>query len=683
MRIPLEWLKEYVDINMTDGELAQKLTLGGLEVTAVEDTSYGKIFEVEVTSNRPDWLSLLGIAREIYALEGKGKLKIPDTSLPHKKGFEELFNITIADKEKCPRYTARIIEEVKIEPSPEWLKKKVESFGLRSICNVVDITNLVLFEYGQPLHAFDLNKLSGNLIVVRMAKNGEKIKTIDGAQRSLDKDILVIADSEKLIAIAGVMGSENSEVDFNTKNVILESACFDGPSIRRTSRKIGLGTDSSYRFERSVDWEAVRKASDRAAQLICQYAGGKIRNEFFDSAPGERSLKRIKIKKQEVCEILAVEIDSEKIKKILKRLGISSITSGKASFEFEIPSHRRDLNIAVDLVEEIARIFGYDNIPIHLPVVKPNLELECSSLHKTEDIIREALKALGFNEVINYSLTSSDVLRNLRIKSDDVISIQNPLSSEMAVLRPSLLPGIVQSLSYNLNRRIEQVKIFELAHVYSRENGKVIEKLNLSFGLSGLKYIYDWEDKPKNLDFFDGKGTIEVLFKTLGISNFNFSESGFLSLFNPSDAAAIMCKEKIVGYMGEVCKELLEEFDINSPVFVGELFINPLFSFMDFDKKFASFSTYPFIIRDIAILIDENIPAAHVMAVIKRNGKELVKDIRLFDRYAGQQIPSGCVSLAFSIKYQSGKKTLTDEEVNEVHSKVCLALREELKAQIR
>lgn len=683
MRVPLEWLKEYVDINVTSDELVQKLTLGGLEVTAIEDTPFGKIFEVEATSNRPDWLSLLGIAREIYALEGKGKLKWPNTSLPHKRGFEKIFNIIIMDREMCPRYTARIIENVKVESSPDWLKKKVESMGLRSICNVVDITNFVLFEYGQPLHAFDLNKIVGSQIVVRLAKNGEKIKTLDGIERTLNKETLVIADVQKPIAIAGVMGSENSEVDFNTTNVILESACFDATSVRKTSRKIGLITDSSYRFERTVDWEAVRQANDRAAYLICKYAGGRLREEFFDSAPAKRSLKKIKISQQEISEILAIEIDSEEIRNILKRLGISLKKSTKTSFECEIPSYRRDLTIAVDLIEEIARIFSYDKIPIRLPVVKPNLELECSKLHKTEDVIKEIFVSLGFNEVINYSLTGSEVLRNLRLKLDDVIPIQNPISSEVAVLRPSLLSGIVQSLSYNLNRRVEQVKIFELAHVYSRETRKIEEKLNVSFGLSGLKYIYDWEDKPKNLDFFDAKGTVEALFKALRISNFNFSETGFLNLFNPSNAAAIMLKEKMVGYIGEVCKELLEDFNINTPVFVGELFVDSIFPFIDFNRKFVPFSSYPFVARDIAVVIGESIPASNIISVIRRIGKELVKDIRLFDRYIGSQVSCGCVSLAFNIKYQSEKKTLTDEEVNELHSKICLALQEELKVQIR
>jgi phenylalanyl-tRNA synthetase beta chain len=683
MRVPLFWLKEYVDIEIPSTELVEKLTMAGLEVTSCFGTPYGEIFEIEITTNRSDLLSLLGIAREIYAIQGKGKLKFPTPNLLHKKGFDKFLKISILNREKCPRYTARIIEGVKIQPSPDWLKKRIESLGLRPVCNVVDITNFVLFEYGQPLHTFDLDKLSDSQLLVRLAKAGEKITTIDDIERTLDKDTLVIADSQKPIAIAGIMGGKNTEVSRTTKNILLESAYFNGSSIRQSSRKLALNTHSSYRFERGVDWQAVKEASDRAAQLISQIAGGKIRNEFFDSQPKKKPLRKIKLAKDEPSKILGVKIQPAKIKKILKDLSISLKGSNKNTFVFEIPSFRQDLKIEVDLVEEIARIWGYDRIPMDLPPIKSAFKLEDSKLDKIGNVTRQVLISLGFNEVITYSLINRDVLRNLRIKSKDVIPVQNPLSSEVEILRPLLLPSIVQTLSFNLKRRVEQVKIFELAHVYSKREQQLEEKLNLGFGLSGSKYIYDWQNKPKNIDFFDIKGVVEVLLGRLGLFNLNFSNVGLPSLFNPHKAATIMYKGEKVGYIGEVCEELLEEFDVNVPLLVGELFFENISSLVNFDKRFTPFPAHPFVVRDIAILIDENIPAHYVLSVIKKTGKGLIKDIKLFDRYAGRQIPEGCVSLAFSIKYQSEEKTLTDREANEVHSRICLALQKELKAKIR
>jgi len=683
MRIPLFWLKEYIKVKIPAARLAQRLTMTGLEVTSVEKTPHGEIFEMEVTPNRPDCLSLIGIAREVYALGEGGKLKIPTSNLPHKKGFNKLLGVSILNKKACPRYTARIIEGVKILPSPAWLEKKIKSLGLRPVCNVVDITNFVLFEYGQPLHVFDLDNLSGSQLLIRPAKTGEKIITVDGVERILDKNTLVIADSQKAIAIAGIMGGKNSEVGWETKNILLESAYFDGTSIRRASRKMGLSTDSSYRFERVIDRQAVREASDRAAGLICQYAGGKIRGEFFDSQPRKRPLRKISLRKEEPSKILGVKVETRKIKKILEDLGLLLKSSNKDTFKFEVPSFRQDLKIEVDLIEEIARIWGYDKIPSNLPALKPTFELEHSKLHKLESITRGVFTSLGFNETITYSLLSRTSLKNLRIKLNKIISVQNPLSSEVEILRPTLIPSIIRVLSFNLNRRFEQVKIFELAHVYSKTTNQLEEKINLGFALSGSKNIYDWQHKPKNITFFDIKGVIEVLFKELGISNFSFSQVGHLKLFDSGRAATIMCEGKIAGYIGEVCEELLEEFDVDEPLFVGEVYFENLLPLMRLDKKFKSFPVYPFVVRDISIIINKDIPACHVLSVIKKTGKRLIKEIRLFDRYAGQQIPQGHVGLAFSIKYQSEAKTLTDKEVNEVHSKICFVLRDELKAKIR
>ncbi|MFH1856493.1 MAG: phenylalanine--tRNA ligase subunit beta [Candidatus Omnitrophota bacterium] len=683
MRVPLDWLKEYVDIKMPIDEFAHKLTIAGLEVTSIEDTSFGKVIEIEITTNRPDWLSLLGIAREVYALNGKGKLEIPVSNLPHKKNFEQLFKVSVLTEEKCPRYTVRIIEGVKIKPSPDWLKKKIESMGLRPVCNVVDITNFVLFEYGQPLHAFDLDKIEAKEIRVRLAKNGEKITTIDGVERVLYADTLVIADSVKPIAIAGIMGGENTEIDSNTKNIILESAFFYGPFIRGTSRKLGLSSDSSYRFERNVDWEGVLKASDRAAQLICEIAGGNIKEEFFDSTPNKKTAREIKLNKEEIKNVLGVEIKPKKVIEILENLGLSSKGFSKDTFEFEIPSFRQDLQLPIDLIEEIARIWGYENIPLRLPVLKPNLEIEESHLRKAEDTARQIFAAMGFNEIMSYTLVSRDVLRKLRFKLENVLNIQNPLSSEVEMLRPMLVSGIIQSLSFNLNRSAEQAKVFELAHIYWREAEEIKEELSLGFGLSGEKYIYDWANKPKDLTFFDVKAAAEVLFKALGISGVSFSSTGALNFFDPSQSAVILHKGAVLGFIGALCEELLDGFDLNKPIYIGEIFLESIIPLINFDKKFRSFSPYPFITRDIAILIDENIPSVHAVSVIKKIGNEIIEDIRLFDCYAGKQVPKGRVSLAFSIKYQSKNRTLTDEEVNEVHAKICSALHAELKAEIR
>jgi len=679
MRISYDWLKDYVDISIPVEELAHILTMAGLSVDSIEKKGSDSIMEVEITSNRPDWLSYIGIAREIAAITGK-KLKKPVVKNIQTPYTENRIPIKNEDKDLCPRYTARIIKNVSIGESPAWLKNKIESIGLRSVNNVVDITNFCLFETGEPMHAFDLDNLSGKIVTVRRAKKGEKITIIDGTERALDESMLVIADSGAPVAIAGVMGGIKAEVGSHTKNILLEAAYFDPISIRRTSRSMALSTESSYRFERRVDIDNIKYASDRAAQLILELAGGET-HDYIDIGKDRATKKIINLKFGKINRVLGINIAPSKIKAILKSLGLKQKTSSTSALKLEIPEFRQDLQSEIDLVEEVARIYGYDNIPETLPSVVEKTDRIPLSL-KVDNKIREFLKGLGLSEIISYSLLSRKALSQAMIDDKKAIAVINPLSAEQEILRPSAIAGMLNTMRYNINRKNGNLKFFELGKVYFKAGANSFnEKRNLAIGFTGE--IYDgWVDKPRPATLFDLKGILEAFFSSFGIDKFSTREATSKT-FSSAACASIKVDGQPLGLIGQIDEAVLKNFDIKDKVYMLEIDCEALSGLASLGKRFKTIARYPSVLRDISIVIDKNVSNADIISSIRKNAGRLLKEVQLIDKYCGGQIPDGKTSLTYRLEYQNQDKTLEDKEVQETHSRLLNALQKNLGVALR
>ena len=686
MKIPLSWLKDYVDIKEGAQELAHKITMAGLEIENIEKVDSDFVFEAEVTTNRPDWLSILGVAREVSALAGK-KFKAPKSAVGgpafggKQRSKSEKIKISIEDKQGCKRYVGWVIEDVKVGPSPNWLVDKLAKVGVRTVNNVVDITNFVLFEYGQPLHAFDYDKLQGKKIIVRKAAQGEEIITIDGEKRKLDPQKLVIADEKGPVALAGIMGGLNTEVTGTTKNILLESAYFDPPTIRRGSRSLGISTDSSYRFERNVDYETVYTAALRAAYLLEEIAGAKIKEKPVDVRLKKITERKILLSPQSVDKILGARIPAGTMKSILVNLGFIVKSKAKA-FEVIPPSFRNDINIQEDLVEEIARIYQYDKIPVAMP--KPPLEIQSpkTALRLLEDKTRDIIISLGMDEIISYSLLSKDLLGVFSLLNEETVELKNPLSMEQAVMRNSLIPGMLTTVSYNLNRKNLDLRLFELSKVYKKIGPtKPYEEINLCMALAGNR-CDDWQNKKKTVDFYDLKGIVEVLFEKLGIKDYKFSPTTN-SIFSKGACALVVIGKQAVGVIGKIDSGIQRKLDIPQEVFACELEFEKIYFYTDLEKKYRPIPKQQPVLRDISMLVSEDVAADKIKDIVTKAGKGLVLSIRIFDEYHGEKIPAGQKSLAFTIEYFDENKALTDKEINSAHSEICAALSGELKAQIR
>lgn len=688
MKVSLSWLKDYVDVRIRVEELAERLTMAGLEVTSIYKFGREVIFDIEVTPNRTDCLSIIGVAREVAAITKK-KLKLPKAVIRSPQAISRKtkgVKIEIKDKQGCLRYVGRMIVKLNIVSSPLWLKSRLNALGVRAINNVVDITNYCLLELGQPLHAFDYDKLEGAKITIRRAVKGEEITTIDGVRRELDKGILVIADKFKPVAIAGIMGGKDTEVTGKTKRILLESAYFDPVTIRKASKHLGLVTESSYRFERGVNWENVFFASQRAAELIVQFAGGK--EKAVKEAPGLKRQKKaivINLPLNLVNDTLGTSLSENKVKGILKALQFT-VRRGKLKDELRVitPFFRQDITRAIDLVEEIARIYGYEQIPTTIPKATFHSSLfPFQRKIKIENKIRNILTGLGFNEVVSFSLISRNLLTKINLTEAEAIAVENPLSYEQEIMRPTLIPGLLDIIAWNLNRRAERIKIFELSSVYLKTQDRFIEREHLAFAISG-RVFENWVCRVKiEADFFDLKGCLERLLERLGIEEYEFKSTESPYLWPGKAAGLILKGEGEIGLLGAIKREILEEFDISNDVYVCEIKIGKMLSRITKERKFHKISKQPSISRDIALIVRNEIPSKEIVSIIEKKGRGIVNKVKFFDQYLGEQIPPGFRSLAYSIEYQAEERTLEDKEVNEIHSLICKELSEKLKAQIR
>jgi phenylalanyl-tRNA synthetase beta chain len=681
MKVTYSWLKNFVDIKTSPQELAEDLTMAGLEVVALEEiggpacrTGRDFVLEIEITSNRPDWLSVLGVAREVSAIYSL-KLNEPKFKEPKTRGSYPI-NIAVSNKQDCPFYSARIISDVKVGPSPEWLKKRLESLGCRSVNNIVDITNYCLFELGQPLHAFDLDKLGQKEIRVRRANAGEKIVTIDGQTKLLGPEILVIADRHNPIAIAGIMGGKETEVTSETRNILLESAAFNPLLVRRARQKLGLQSESAYRFERGIDLEAVSQASLAAQELILKLASG--------SPSGLRSLGQAKVSHPAINlevaylnKVLGTAISPARVKQILSKLGLRVKTKTRGIFCVKVPGFRQDLSLPIDLVEEVARIYGYARIPPTLPSVKPGRKV--SDKRDLVGGIKNILCGLGLSEAITYSLVDRDLLKKSGIKTEgELIEISNPLSREQEVLRPALLPSLIRVLAYNLNQQQEKVGIFEISDVFFTERNAVKEEPVLGVALCGTDTFFSGQGLNKDeITLVHLKGVLEGLFNRLGVKNFDFG-------FPEGNQTDILINRQPAGFMLDLEPQILNAFDIkNRQVVLAQVNLQKLFAGVNLEKKFLTIPKYPAITRDISLVINEGVPVKELLAAIATKSAPLLNQVKIADYYQGKQIPVGWRGLTISCIYRSDSRTLTEEEVAPVHNNICSLLEERFGVKLR
>lgn len=683
MKLPFSWLKKYIDVKITPQKLAQLLTNAGLEVSEIKKTGNELVFEIEVTSNRPDLLSILGIAREVAAVTDVKNIDIPKAlPLKAKASITKPFSIEIIDKKACPRYIGRLIKDVKIEDSPAWMKAAIESLGSRTINNGADITNYCLYETGQPMHAFDFDKLQGGKIVVRRAKKGESIVTIDGIKRQLDESILIIADEERPVAIAGIMGGIDTEISGSTKNILLESAFFDPVTVRRASRKLGLSTESNYRFERRVDTENVLFASCRAAYLYKEICSGNVNEPFVDVNYIKAGTRAIQLTIQNFERLIGLKISASRIKIILQSLGFTvKPGKGKDSFIITVPSFRNDVAQEEDLIEEIARIEGYEKIENTMPQVKAHVDAASSDEYLSKRKIRQRLMSLGLDEVVTYSLLSGKNLDDANIDAEKRLLIVNPLSIEQEVLRPSLLPSLLKVINTNLNRMNKDVRIFEIGKIYERTAKRFIETDYLAVALCG-NVFGNWKDASRKVTFYDLKGIIESLLEDFGITDYKIERKSS-ACFAAGESAVITVEGQAVAELAKVNKGVLKNYDISEEVYFAQLNIPSFLAYRKTAYRYHPVAKYPAVERDIALVVKKEVNAQAALDIIEEVGGVLVVKVELFDIYTGDQVPDGCKSLAFCIEYQSPDATLTEEEVSRVHNAVQDALISRLDGKLR
>lgn len=648
------------------------------------------VLELGLTPNRSDCMGMINVAREVAALTG-GKINLPHIKKSEQGGScAELIKIDIEDSKLSQRYVGRIIKDVHIAPSPLWLQHRLMAAGVRPINNIVDVTNYVMMETGQPLHAFDYDTLKGKYIKVRNAAPGEVMVTLDGQQRELTPDMLVIADAERPVALAGVMGGLDTEVTGNTKTILLEAAYFNGASIRRTSLNLGLRSEASLRFEKSVDLEQVNLVADRAIQLMEELGAGKAVDGHVDCYPAPEKKEPISLRLSRINEILGTELTEQMVEDYLTALNMDITLVEKGKWSVKIPSYRRDITGEVDLIEEVARLYGYDNIPTTLPCGESTQGRKTRE-QKLDYRLRSELATQGMTEIITYSFINPRHLDWVQIPANhelrETVKIKNPLSEEQGIMRTLLLPGLLDAVQTNLNKRNKNLKLFEVGKVYNSagfpsDNKLPQEKWTLGCIATGNKEK-SWRYGEEEYDFYYLKGSIENLFETLRIDDYVFVKSQELPWLHPGRTATIEVKGKEVGYIGEVHPLVLENYEIEQKVVAVQLDLDLLMETAQDKLSYKSIGKFPAVTRDLAVVVPEEVEARSVEKLIASVGKKLLVRIKLFDVYRGKQIAEGHKSLAFSLSWQAPDKTLTDEEVNNYHKNIEQVLDKEFGGDIR
>ena len=688
MLISYTWLRELTDTRLTSRELRDRLTMVGLAIDSVEQHDSDSVLDVEVPSNRPDCLSHVGIAREVSVIEDVA-LKLPASSPPPSEGAAaQLASVEIQDPELCPRYAARIIRGVKIGPSPDWLVKRLETIGQRSINNVADITNYVLHEVGQPLHAFDYHKLAGHRIVVRRALTGEKIKTLDGAERELTEDMLVIADAERAVALAGIMGGEDSEISVATTDVLIESAYFNPDSVRKTARKLQMDTEASRRFERGADCDGVLRAQQRCVELICEIAGGVATSDSLDLYPKVALTRDVTLHPQRVEALTSLKVPLPEMERILKKLGfVSQQTANGADLRYRVPSWRIDVDQEEDLVEEIARHAGYEKIASALPPSNSSGEYQPTEMKQRS--LRRALTGAGFDEAINLSFTQQQSEFDLIPVFSDISMLQpelvNPIIEGAAQMRSSLLPGLLNSVRHNFNHGIRDVRLFEIGRVFATPGDGVLpeEALALSLVITGGAIEENRAVADRELDFFDLKGAVETAVEWMNLSPLVYQQGEIKHLRSGQSAILLRADGERIGSAGRLSESLAASFKFRQPVFVAELDLFALLTGPEKVVQYKPLARYPSVVRDISLLLDRKIQFEQILDAVRKQNVADCRGAKLVGVYEGANIDPNKRSVTVRIEYRSDDRTLTDEEVEERHVNLIASLLQTFSAEQR
>jgi phenylalanyl-tRNA synthetase beta chain len=694
MKIVYNWLKEFVDATAPAAELRSRLSLAGVAVDSVEESAAGPVLDAEITANRPDCLGHYGMAREVAAIY-RLPVKAPQPKLKEAAiKASDATRVEIELPELCGRYTARVMRGVKIQPSPDWLRQRLEAIGQNSINNVVDVTNYVMFELGQPMHAFDLDKLSERRIVVRRARAGEKIRTLDGVERALTKDMCVIADASRALAIAGVMGGSESEIGFASRNILLESAWFDPITVRRTSKALGLRTEASYRFERGADPEMAELASRRAAELIQQLGGGEILAGVVDVYPGRAPAPSIELSRKELLRVMGADVPDRDIEEILAALGFHPSrtdahrgTPGSllAVWQCTQPSWRRDAARGIDLIEEVARHYGYDKFPPRLPPAKqPAHRLPHA---EAQDRLRERVVALGYQEIVAIPLVDSRRDEIFRAEGVAPAVIGNPLAEDASVMRSTGIISMIGALEWNLNHGQRNLRLFEIGKTYELRNGEPVETPVLTLGATGLTREKTIHEAARGFGFADLKGDLDGIGKLAG--GFGWQSGGpawvagglasRISAGNAGDSGAL-------GVAGQLARRAADQLKLRQEIFVAELRLEPLLAGIEAARatqKFAPIPRFPAVERDFSLVLADGVKFAQVADAIRALAIPELRSIEPADLFRGGKMPAGKFSLMIRVTFQSGETTFTDAQINDFSSRIVAALETKLGASLR
>jgi phenylalanyl-tRNA synthetase beta chain len=679
MKISLEWIREHVQVDLPLPELLERLTMIGLVADSVEEKNGDTILDLETYANRPDTLGHLGIAREIAAMLGVPLRERPWPLAELDQGVGEITSVEIRDEGLCPRYCGMVVRGVAVGPSPDWLRRRVEAMGLRPINNVVDVTNYVLYDTAQPIHAFDFAKLTGSRIVVRRATRGEKMRDLEGRTLELSPEMLVIADEAEPVALAGVIGGERTGVGPTTRDVFIESAHFDPVSIRLTSKKLGFSTDASYRYERGTDVTFLPEAARMVASLLTRM-GGKAARGFIDVYPKPRKAKSLVLRERRVAELLGIDVPEGFIRQVLPRLGFGLEDVQKGVWKVGVPAFRVDIDREADLVEEVARFYGYDRIPSE---VTPARSFDLAA-NETRDRVMKSRRILleqGFDEVINMSFSDPEnekVLESGRAP----IGLRNPISAKASRLRTNMIMGLLENAAWNLNRGLGGVHIFEIGNVYFWRGDRPEEPLTLGVLTTGLRDRTGWQEKDAETDFYVLKGALESLLAGLRYDPFSFEEADHPS-FEPGRALTLLYRGQAVGRAGVLRPDIAAHYSIHGPVFAAEVDLAGLFAKQPRPFEYVPVPKFPGVSRDLSFLVDLNLSYGEIVRVLDRMTLPLLEDYELRDRFAGPALPAGKVSLTIRFRYRHPQRTLLAEEVDRLEREIVGQLESACPIQLR
>jgi len=693
MKVLFNWLKEFVDLKATPADLRARLSISGTAVDAIEESPAGPILDAELTANRPDCLGHYGVAREAATLYRLALKPVQPKFTESASPVSQAASVTIEAPELCSRFTARVVRGVKVQPSPDWLRQRLETLGHASINNVVDITNYVMLELGQPLHAFDLDKIAEHRMIVRRARASEKLRTLDGIERTLAAGTCVIADSSRAISLAGVMGGADTEIGFATRNVLIEAAWWDPISIRRTSKALNLRTEASMRFERGADLEMAELASRRATELTQQLAGGEVLSGGVDVYPGKEPQRKLELTRKEILRVMGADVPDREIEDILGALGFAPVRvdanrgsagSLAAAWECRQPSWRRNVTREIDLIEEVARIYGYDKFPPRIPPSKQAALRQPRA--QAEDLVRQRLVGLGYHEIVTIPLVDKDQDALFRDAKTAPAIISNPLSEEASAMRSSGAVNMLATLEWNLNRGQRNLRLFEIGRAYALEAGKPVETRILTLGATGLAREKTIHDDAREFDFADLKGDLDRLGELAG--SFEW-KAGALPWLSPAAAAQVAAANRSgesLGVAGKIGRKAVEAFKLRQDVFYAELKLDSLLEAVEAaraTRRYEPLPRFPAVERDFSLLLNDGTTFEQVVETVRGlKIAELLK-VEAVDLFRGKNVPAGKFSLLVRVTLQSAQATLTDAQLTDFAARIVSALEKSLGATLR